>query len=72
MNHVIVIPTGMYANYSKWILKEIDGSSDYGKPILAVNLSGQARTSTVVADVADKLVDWNKQTVVSGIWELYK
>lgn len=37
MSHVIVIPTGMYANYSKWIQKEIDGSSDYNKPILAVN-----------------------------------
>ncbi len=25
MSHVIVIPTGMYTNYSKWIQKEIDG-----------------------------------------------
>ena len=25
-SHVIVIPTGMYANYSKWIKKEIEGA----------------------------------------------
>ena len=34
--HVIVIPLGMYANYSKWIQKEIDGAKNYAKPILGV------------------------------------
>lgn len=72
MSHVIVIPTGMYASYSKWIQKEIDGSSDYSKPILAVNPWGQQRASGVVVDSASKLVGWNKKSVVSGIWELYK
>lgn len=72
MSHVIVIPTGMYANYSKWIQKEIDGSSDYSKPILAVNPWGQQRASGIVVDSASKLVGWNKKSVVSGIWELYR
>lgn len=72
MSHVIVIPTGMYANYSKWIQKEIDGSSDYNKPILAVNPWGQQRASGVVVDAATKSVGWNKKSVISGIWELYK
>lgn len=72
MSHVIVIPTGMYTNYSKWIQKEIDGSTDYGKPILAVNPWGQQRTSSIVANSASKLVGWNKDSVVTGIWELYK
>jgi hypothetical protein len=34
-SHVIVIPSGMYANYSKWIKQEIKGSKTYNKPILA-------------------------------------
>ncbi|QTL34017.1 TIR domain-containing protein [Pseudoalteromonas viridis] len=72
MSHVIVIPTGIYASYSKWIQKEIDGSSDYSKPILAVNPWGQQRASGVVVDSASKLVGWNKKSVVSGIWDLYK
>lgn len=71
MSHVIVIPTGMYANFSGWIQKEIEGSADYGKPILAVDPRGQQRTSSVVTSVASKIVGWNKKSVIGGIWELY-
>ena len=72
MSHVIVIPTGMYTNYSKWIKKEIEGSADYNKPILAVNPWGQLRTSSVAKKYANKTVGWNKKPVISAIWELYK
>lgn len=71
-SHVIVIPTGMYASHSKWIQKEIDGAEIYSKPILAVNPWGAQRTSVDVKDSASKVVGWNAETVVSGIWELYK
>ena len=71
-SHVIVIPTGMYASYSKWIQKEIDGAGEYGKPILAVNPWGAQRTSADVKDAANKVVGWNADSVVGGIWELYK
>ncbi|WP_090572316.1 TIR domain-containing protein [Nitrosomonas sp. Nm33] len=47
-SHVLVIPTGMYTNYSKWIQKEIDGASNYNKPVLAVNLWGAQKTSNIV------------------------
>lgn len=70
-SHVIVIPTGMYANYSKWIQKEIDGSVQYGKPILAVNPWGAQRASGVVSSAAIKTVGWTKKSVIGGIWELY-
>lgn len=71
-SHVIVIPTGMYATYSKWIQKEIDGARDYSKPILAVNPWGAQRTSSIVSSAADKLVGWNSETVVGAIWDLYR
>lgn len=32
-SHVVIIPTGMYVNYSKWIRKEIAGSRAKSKPI---------------------------------------
>lgn len=70
-SHVVVIPTGMYANYSKWIGKEIKGSQDYTKPILAVTPWGQEREASVVIDNASKSVGWNKNSVFNGIWELY-
>lgn len=71
-SHVIIIPSGMYANYSKWIKKEIEGSKAYSKPILAVNPFGQQRKSGVVLDNADKAVGWNKKSVIDAIWNLYR
>jgi len=70
-SHVLVIPSGMYANYSKWIQKELDGAKAYGKPILAVNPWGQEKKSGVVLNNADQGVGWNKQSVIDGIWKLY-
>lgn len=70
-SHVIVIPTGMYAAYSKWIQKEIDGAIGYGKPILAVHPWGAQRTSADVVAAATKIVGWNAEPVVKAIWELY-
>lgn len=70
--HVVVIPTGMYTAYSKWIQKEIDGAQQYSKPILAVNPWGQKRRSTVVQDAADEIVGWHRNSVVPGVWRLYR
>jgi hypothetical protein len=70
-SHVIVIPSGMYASYSKWIQKEIDGAKGYRKPILAVNPWGQQKKSGIVLDNADNGVGWNKEPVINAIWNLY-
>lgn len=70
-SHVIVIPTGMYSSYSKWIGKEIDGATLYGKPILAVDLLGAQRRSSVVGNAASLCVGWRSTSVVSGIWDLF-
>ncbi len=69
-SHVVVIPTGMYAQHSKWIKKEISGSREFRRPILAVDPWGQQRSASVVAAAATKSVGWNAQSVVSGIWHL--
>lgn len=70
-SHVIVIPSGMYASYSKWIQKEIDGAKQHSKPILAVNPWGQQRKAGVVTNNADEGVGWNKEPVINAIWQLY-
>lgn len=71
-SHVIVIPTGMYASHSNWIQKEIDGANFHRKPILAVNPWGQERKSADVIANAAATVGWNKQPLVTKIWELYR
>ncbi len=70
--HVVIIPTGVYATYSKWIKREIRGSRSMSKPILAVNPQAQQRTSSIVADAADETVGWTRNGVVAGIWRLYR
>jgi len=70
-SHVIVIPSGMYASYSKWIQKEIKAAKSYKKPILAVNPWGQQNRAGVVLNNADDGVGWNKQPVINAIWKLY-
>jgi hypothetical protein len=69
-SHVVVIPTGMYANHSTWIGREIEGAAQYGRPILAVDPWGQQRTASVVAEAAAETVGWTKAGVVAGIWRL--
>ncbi|RJF84583.1 nuclease [Azospirillum cavernae] len=71
-SHVVMIPTGMYANYSKWIQKEIDGSNAYNKPILGVDPWSQIRTASVVQRAARLTVGWNSKSVAQGIWDLYR
>ena len=70
ISHVVIIPTGMYANYSKWIRKEIDGATLYRKPIIAVDPWAQKRASSVVADAAAESVGWNKQPIINAVWRL--
>ena len=71
-SHVVVIPTGMYANYSRWILHELDGADGYKKPILAVDPWGQERKSSVVRSRATDSCGWNRDPLVSKIWSLYR
>ncbi|MEO1987640.1 MAG: TIR domain-containing protein [Martelella sp.] len=69
-SHVVVIPTGMYVNYSEWIGKEISASKRFGKPILAVEPWAQKRASSVVAEASDEAVGWNKQSIINAVWRL--
>lgn len=71
-SHVVVIPTAMYTSYSKWIKKELEGAQQYKKPILAVNPWGQQHSADVVTLNADECVGWNSQSVIDGIWKLFR
>jgi len=71
-SHVVIIPTGMYAQYSRWIQKEISGAEEYAKPILAVNPWGQKRRSSFVQQSADRSCGWNRDVLIRTVWEMYK
>ncbi len=70
---VVVILAGIYAKYSKWIMKEIDlakNSFPTPKKIVAVELWGSERTSKDVKGSADRIVGWNGQSIANAIKEL--
>jgi len=62
-----VIVAGMYANYRKWIQKELDIARLYGKPIVGVIPWGQERTPIEVQNAAKEMVGWNTDSIVSAI-----
>ena len=67
---VVLVLAGLYANYSKWIDKEIRMAQkgfSTPKPIVAIEPWGSERTSTVVKDAADRIVKWNTNSIVDAI-----
>lgn len=67
---VVVIMTGVYSTYSKWINKEIMIAKRLGKPILAVKPYGSINMSTAVREAADEICNWSTESVVSAIRRL--
>jgi hypothetical protein len=68
--HVVLIPAGVYATYSKWINIEIDLATrgfTNPKPILAIRPWASERTSVPVQAAADEIVGWNTESIVAAI-----
>lgn len=63
----VIILAGVYSTYSKWINKEIKIAKEYGKPIIAVELWGAERTSTVVKNAAVVVVKWQAKSVADAV-----
>ena len=71
--HVVVIMSGVYSTYSKWINNEIliaNKEFTVKKPILAIEPWGAKKTSKVVTDAADLVVAWNTESIITGIRKL--
>lgn len=71
-SHVVICPMGMYATHSKWIGKELESAQKYQKKVLGVNPWAQERKSSVVQASSNMTVGWTKQSVVDGVWHLYR
>lgn len=70
---VVLIMTGKYATYSKWIQREIQIAKkgfSKPKPIVAIKPRANKQVSSVVSEAADRLVGWNTNSIVSAIREL--
>ncbi len=71
--HVVLIPAGIYATYSKWINIEMDLANEgftKPKPVIGITPRGNVRISESVQDAADRIVGWNTESIVKAIREL--
>jgi hypothetical protein len=69
----MIIMSGVYATYSKWIKKEGQiAKKEFStpKPILAIRPWAQQRYSSVAQERADGICGWNAASVVGKIREL--
>ena len=67
---VVLILAGVYATYSKWIDEEIalaQSGFQFSKPIIAIRPRGNLRLSKAVRQAADRIVGWNKDSIVAAI-----
>lgn len=70
---VVLILAGVYATYSKWIDEEIALAQNgflIPKPIIAIRPRGNLRLSKPVRQAADRVVGWNKDSIVAAIREV--
>jgi len=63
----VLILAGVYATYSKWINIEIELAQSMNKKIIAIAPWGSERTSQVVKNAADEVVNWNTDSIVRAI-----
>lgn len=61
---------GMYADYHDWMQYEVDEAKRMGKPILLIKPWGQTMIPRYLQDVADDMVGWNTDSIVSAIRRL--
>ena len=63
----VLILSGVYSTYSKWISIEIELAKELDKKIIAVELYVAERTSSVVKNAADVIVKWRTDSIIYAI-----
>ena len=67
---VVLITSGMYVAYRKWIQKEIDIALEMDKPIIGIVPRGNLNIPQEVQDIADAIVGWNTSSITDAIEKL--
>lgn len=68
---VVVLPTGLVAEYGKMIQMEIDGALSFSRPIIAVAAADWPPASPA-ADAAQELVVWDERSIADAIVRQYR
>ncbi len=68
--HAVIIISGMYAVYRKWIQREIEIAQQMHKPIIGIKPRGSQKTPRAVQTAANEMVCWNTKSIVNAIRRL--
>lgn len=68
--HCVLVLSGMYTNHSEWMQYEIDTALRMHKPIIGIRPFRSTRTPSAVESVADVMVSWNTNSIISAIRDL--
>lgn len=68
--HCVLVLSGMYTNHSEWMQYEIDTALRMHKPIIGIRPFRSTRTPFAVESVADVMVSWNTNSIISAIRDL--
>lgn len=63
----VIVVSGMYSAYSKWIDYEIDTAVDLGKPIIGIRPWGQGRVPIKIQNNADVMIYWQSSSLINAI-----
>lgn len=66
---VFLVIAGKYVTYSSSIQLEIEVAVELNKPIIAIRPYGASQISSIAENAADRLVNWNSDSIVSAIRE---
>ena len=67
---VVILIAGKYVTYSDSIQMELQVASEMGKPILAIRPYGASQTTSLAEIYADRIVNWNSDSIVEAIRDL--
>ena len=63
----VIILSGIYAKYSRWIDYEIDIVISMGKPIIGLIPWGEKRIPLKILDNADVMIGWNSSPLIQTV-----
>jgi len=71
--HVLVVQTGVYAQFGKWINEELElacATFELRRRVLAIDTFGPDPKPTPVQERADRVIGWTKSGIITAVREL--
>ena len=72
-SHVVFFLSNVYAGYEKWIDTELEVARNRltaPKPIVGVKPTADAEVVSVIADAADRIVEWDVKSAYDAVMDL--